>query len=231
MSKENLKIWDNVEKVPEGYLKKIKGGRLKGMTDINPMWRLKALTEIYGPCGTGWIFTIDRTEVHELHGEAVYVVFGHLQVCVDGKWAEGIQGVGASKIAAKESSGIFVNDEAPKMAETDAISVACKKLGFGSLIYEGKFDGSKYNVSDSSGATERPSGGSNSPGTGKESGEGDKLSLNKRRELLSAFKKIEVSVQTVEELIGKPQTEWLVSDVGILQGHWKDENKKFKAKE
>ena len=28
------------------------------MTDINPVWRMKTLTEQYGPCGIGWYYEI-----------------------------------------------------------------------------------------------------------------------------------------------------------------------------
>ena len=42
---ENMKIYEAVRKVPDSAKKNISAGRLKGMTDINPMWRIKALTE------------------------------------------------------------------------------------------------------------------------------------------------------------------------------------------
>ena len=34
----NLEIYDKVRVVPENAQKAIQGGRLKGKTDINPMW-------------------------------------------------------------------------------------------------------------------------------------------------------------------------------------------------
>ena len=55
-----LEIYDAVRAVPENAKKLISGGRLNGKTDINPMWRIKALTERFGPCGIGWKYTIDR---------------------------------------------------------------------------------------------------------------------------------------------------------------------------
>ena len=51
---ENLKIYEQVRSVPAEAKKNIGGGRLKGMTDINPMWRIKKLTEVFGVCGIGW---------------------------------------------------------------------------------------------------------------------------------------------------------------------------------
>ena len=41
----NLELYDKFRQVPETAKKNIGGGRLKGMTDINPMWRIKTLTE------------------------------------------------------------------------------------------------------------------------------------------------------------------------------------------
>ena len=51
---DNLKIYNAVRAVPKEALKPIQAGRLKGMSDINPMWRIKALTEQFGVCGFGW---------------------------------------------------------------------------------------------------------------------------------------------------------------------------------
>ena len=50
----NLELWEKVRACPKEAQKEIKGGRLSGMTDINPVWRMKTLTEQYGPCGIGW---------------------------------------------------------------------------------------------------------------------------------------------------------------------------------
>ena len=52
---ENMEIYNALRNPPETAKKKIGGGRLNGMTDINPMWRIKALTERFGPCGFGWV--------------------------------------------------------------------------------------------------------------------------------------------------------------------------------
>ena len=55
---DNMRIYNAVREVPPEAQKPIAGGRLKGMTDINPMWRLKRLTEMFGPCGLGWRYDI-----------------------------------------------------------------------------------------------------------------------------------------------------------------------------
>ena len=56
---------------------------------------------------------------------------------------------------AKESSGLRTNDEAFKMALTDAVSVACKALGIGANVYWEK-DRTKYGVVTQDSETKDP---------------------------------------------------------------------------
>ena len=57
---EKMAIYDATRSVPENACRRIDAGRLKGKTDINPMWRIKRLTEMFGPCGVGWKYEIVR---------------------------------------------------------------------------------------------------------------------------------------------------------------------------
>ena len=43
---ENLEIYNKIKSVPKEAKKTITGGRLSGMTDIKPMWRIEKLTEM-----------------------------------------------------------------------------------------------------------------------------------------------------------------------------------------
>jgi len=142
---DNLKLWNKVREVPSTAQKSIGGGRLKGMTDINPMWRIKKLTEEFGQCGFGWYYNITDKRIEEGgKGEKSAFVDIELFVKVGDEWSKGIQGTGGSSFVANEKSGPYTNDECFKMALTDAISVACKALGFGANIYWSK-DNTKYN--------------------------------------------------------------------------------------
>jgi hypothetical protein len=143
---ENLKLYNAVRAVPAGAQKTIKGGRLKGFTDINPMWRIKTLTEQFGPCGVGWYYEItDRwVESSMAKDEITANVIINLYIKHDGEWSKPMQGIGGSMLVANESKGLYVNDECFKMALTDAIGVACKSLGMGADIYWEK-DSNKYN--------------------------------------------------------------------------------------
>lgn len=145
---EHMDIWQKVCRPPETALKKIIGGRLQGMTDINPQWRLRAMTEVFGPCGIGWKWAIDKLWT-EPGPSGEVMAFAQVHVWTreqegDGRWSDPIPGIGGSALVAKERDGLRANDEAYKMAVTDALSVALKCLGVASDIYERKWDGSKY---------------------------------------------------------------------------------------
>jgi len=141
---DNLKVYNAVRTVPKEALKEIQAGRLKGMSDINPMWRIKTLTEQFGMCGIGWKYVI-TSQVFEKGGKDEISAFVNIDlfVKVDDKWSEAIPGTGGSSYVALEKSGLHTSDECFKMALTDAISVSCKALGFGADVYWNK-DSSKY---------------------------------------------------------------------------------------
>lgn len=141
---ENLDLYQKVRSVPDSAKKTIKGGRTIGMTDINPMWRIKVLTEQFGPCGIGWYYIPTRKWLETSGNEIAAFVDIELYIKVDGEWSKPIPGNGGSMFASKEKSGIYVSDECYKMATTDAISVACKQLGIGADVYWDS-DRTKYN--------------------------------------------------------------------------------------
>lgn len=141
---ENLGIYESVRQVPQSAQREIQAGRLKGKTDINPMWRIKALTEQFGPCGIGWKYTItDKRLENGANNEVSAFVDIDLYIKVDGEWSDAIPGTGGSAFVASERNGLYTSDECFKMALTDAISVACKALGFGADVYWAK-DVTKY---------------------------------------------------------------------------------------
>lgn len=144
----NLKLYDAVRSVPENAKKRITGGRLSGMTDINPMWRIKTLTEQFGICGIGWKYVItDKRLEKGANDEIAAFVDVDLYIKVDGEWSEAIPGTGGSTFVAKERNGMYTSDECFKMALTDALSVACKALGFAADVYFEK-DRTKYDTQD-----------------------------------------------------------------------------------
>ena len=143
---ENLENYNKIKEVPDEAKKKKTGGRLKGMTDIKPMWRIEKLTETFGMCGIGWKAPIKNKEIIEgADGEKIAIVDIDLYVKVNGEWSEAIEGTGGSSFISKEKGGLYTSDECFKMAYTDALSVACKSLGMGANVYWGD---SKYTTDE-----------------------------------------------------------------------------------
>lgn len=133
---KNLELYNRVRDVPKEAIKPITAGRLKGKSDINPMWRIKKLTEEFGACGFGWKYDIVRMWTEDGgNGEKAAFVHINLYVKMGGEWSEPIQGIGGSSFTTAERNGLYVSDECYKMALTDAISVSCKALGIAADIY------------------------------------------------------------------------------------------------
>ena len=133
---ENLAIYNKYRKVPLEAQKKFNNGKFSG-TDINTMWRIKCLTEEFGPCGIGWYYIPKKlwTETTP-NGEQFAFAEIELFVKVNGEWSMPISGNGGNKMAQLTKDGRYsTSDEAYKMAVTDALGVACRNLGFGADIY------------------------------------------------------------------------------------------------
>lgn len=136
---ENLELYNAVRSVPPEAMKQIAAGRLKGMTDINPMWRIKTLTEQFGPCGIGWKYEITGQHLETgANGEIAAFVSINLYYKKDGEWSAAIPGTGGNMFVTKERSGMYTSDECFKKALTDAISVAAKAIGVGADVYWNK---------------------------------------------------------------------------------------------
>lgn len=143
MAKDNLQFYNRLRTVPDGAKKEIGAGRLKGMSDINPVWRIKVMTETFGVCGVGWKYEITR-QWQETYGQEVKAFTNvNLYVKVDDQWSDPIPGTGGATLVELNSKGQYVNDEGFKMSLTDALSVAMKALGVAADVYFNK-DATKY---------------------------------------------------------------------------------------
>lgn len=146
---DNMTFYDYGRKVPECALKPIKGGRLSGMSDINPMWRIKTLTELFGPCGIGWWYEIIGKHLEHDPNTRQTAAFVDIKLYYkdpeSGAESHGIPGTGGASFVAQEKGGAYMSDECFKMALTDAISVAAKALGIAADVYFAK-DRTKYDT-------------------------------------------------------------------------------------
>lgn len=132
---ENLRFYEQLRRVPEEAKKPIMAGRLKGMSDINPVFRVKTMTETFGPCGIGWKYVVTK-QWQEAFGQEVKAFTNiDLFIKVDGEWSDAIPGTGGATLVEVNKSGFYVNDEGFKMSLTDALSVAMKSLGVAADVY------------------------------------------------------------------------------------------------
>jgi len=126
------------------------------------MWRIKVLTEVFGPSGFGWwtqnvtyeFKEADITPPPQKPGDPVTPqketsVFCELELIVKdpetGEVSQPIYGVGGNTYIQWGKYGPKASDEAKKMAYTDALSIACKSLGIGHDIWYSN-DRTKYTM-------------------------------------------------------------------------------------
>lgn len=138
---DNLSIWSQLAKSDPKHTKKFtRAGGFSG-TSLKPIWMTHRMTEIFGPCGTGWGMTKPEFQTVPA-GEEVLVY------CTVGLWygdgANIVYGVGGDKAVGKNRNGIFADDEAFKKSYTDALSNAMKQIGMAADIHMGQHDDDKY---------------------------------------------------------------------------------------
>lgn len=149
---QNMRFYGKVQNTPEEAQKAFNNGRFSG-TDINPMWRIKKLTEIFGPAGFGWWTQNEKFIFEPCESTGEIAVFCTLDLLVvdpaTKEMSKPITGIGGNKFLVSQRNGKYCNDEAYKMAYTDALSIACKSLGFSHDIYYAN-DRTKYTMSGDS---------------------------------------------------------------------------------
>lgn len=203
---ENLELYNAVREVPKEAQKAIGAGRLKGMTDINPMWRIKVLTEQFGICGLGWYTEIEKTWLETgANGEITANVEIRLYIKKGNDWSRPIQGIGGSKFVAKETNGLYTDDECYKKAYTDAVSVACKALGIGADVYFAK-DSTKYDGTpkEATNGTEKPNQ------TAEPVRKADEFKRLTKAELVQVYgvKNAEATLAALEKKLGVAFKDW-----------------------
>lgn len=137
----NMRVWDVLKKTDPAHTKGFqRSGGFKG-TAIKPIYCDERMTELFGPVGEGWGMT--KPEFQLVTTEKEVLVY-----CTVGVWhgkAENlIWGVGGDKVVSFGNNGSRTSDEAFKMAYTDAIGNAYKRLGMSADVHMGLFDDSKY---------------------------------------------------------------------------------------
>lgn len=148
---ENIKFYQLLREVPQEAKKNFNNGSFSG-TDINPMWRIKRLTEIFGPAGFGWYYEVVNRHLEHASDNVTICAFVsvNLFVNINGQWSKPIYGEGGNTMCSwiDKKQKISTTDEAFKMALTDAISNATKQLGLGADVWfeRDKTHSTKYDL-------------------------------------------------------------------------------------
>lgn len=134
--KDNLKLWNQVEKTNPNYTKKanVKGNNI---TSIAPQFQIMNATEQFGVYGQTWGFrnmNIDYTLM-----DKGLVSFKAVFYFPDGEF-ETINSVALYR----DNAMTKIDDNFAKKLETDTLTKALSKLGFNADIFLGKFDDVRY---------------------------------------------------------------------------------------
>src|SRR5690554_4690978 len=149
----NMSIWSQVEKTaPEAT----KAAKVNGqqITSISGPHMVKRATEVFGPVGIGWGWTVAEErfdqggEIRNDKGEIIGHEVGHnirikLWFMQDDKRGE-LEQYGCTPFTYKSKWGVTTDTEAPKKSLTDAIKKALSMLGFSADIFLGMYDDTDY---------------------------------------------------------------------------------------
>jgi hypothetical protein len=135
--KENLELWNKVEKTNPKYTKKAKIGGLE-ITAIAPQYQIMQVTEQFGIYGEKWGFK-DIKLSYELVEKCNLVVFKGTFFFPNGEF----EIINSCKLY-MDRALTMVDDNFAKKIETDALTKAISKLGFNADIFMGKFDDVRY---------------------------------------------------------------------------------------
>ena len=156
-TKNNLELWNKVEKTNPKYTKKAKVGGMN-ITSISPQFQVMNATEQFGSYGSKWGFrnivldySITDTPI------LLSVLDWNTKQTTEVKSILGLVGFKATffypegEFEITNSIKIFtdnkhskIDDNYAKKLETDALTKALSKLGFNADIFLGKFDDVRY---------------------------------------------------------------------------------------
>lgn len=137
----NLDLWEAHADVDPKFTKAITGKPYKG-TSPNPQYVIRCLTDLFGPVGQGFGWTVVAEAFQPLGDEVLHwcrIEFWHTNR------GNTFDAYGQTKAAyPKRDGGFVVDEDAPKKSLTDAIIKAASQIGIGANIFMGRWDDQKY---------------------------------------------------------------------------------------
>ena len=149
---KNCGVWDEVCHTNPKHTKDFMLGTKK-MTSISPTWFAMRATQLFGPCGIGWGYSIEDEKILDGHPlvlnkdqcilQKLHVVRVKLWYKWNGERGE-VTHFGQTPLVSCGNGGFYTDEEAPKKSLTDALSKCFSMLGFGADIYLGYFEDPEY---------------------------------------------------------------------------------------
>jgi hypothetical protein len=142
-ARDNLRFWDQLKRTdPKATKPFTRSGGFRG-TQIDPTWRLRMMTETFGPIGQGWGY--EQLEWTVVEGMAfVCVRVWYRDPETGGQHWTGPQWGGTELVRRRRDGPGEPNDEAFKMSITDALGKCLLQIGVAADVHLGLFDDSKY---------------------------------------------------------------------------------------
>lgn len=134
--KNNLELWEKVEKTNPNYTKKanVKGNSI---TSIAPQYQIKNVTEQFGAYGKTWGF-------ESLEFDYTLIELGLVVLHATFYYPGGLFPIKNAQSIFMDNAKTKIDDNFAKKLETDTLTKAISKLGFNADIFMGKFDDVKY---------------------------------------------------------------------------------------
>lgn len=152
----NMRIWEKVDKTDTRYTKDAKVGGQQ-ITSLNGTAMIMKATEIFGPVGIGFGWTVLEERFDK--GAEIFVGEGDKRATLgfelnhtvkirfwikqDGERGE-FEQYGCTPYLYKSKYGTTTDGEAPKKSLTDAIKKSLSMLGFSADVFLGLFDDRDY---------------------------------------------------------------------------------------
>lgn len=131
---KNMELWNSVCETPPDKTKEVTYGR--GFTTVDPQYRIKRATELWGPFGGEWTVNDCRYDLIK-EGETILLVsFSGILVTPHGEQAI------TSDAFFRNKKGVI--EDIWKSLYTDALTKGLSRMGFNSDVHEGMYDDDKY---------------------------------------------------------------------------------------
>lgn len=140
---ENMKIWEQVCTTDPAQTKESGFGRK--FTSISPQYQIQQATEVFGPYGKGFGFESCEIELfNELDAKLAFIKAVFFYVDEDGRHTFPINNTWSIMAGSAKKGNLHVDEDFAKKAETNTMSKALSRLGFGADVFLGKFDDHDY---------------------------------------------------------------------------------------